>query len=79
MSYVDPILARESTKNLSKEQIRDALITARLEKDKPSVIVADTIKGKGVSFMEDDNNWYYRTPNKEELTAALQEINGLQS
>ena len=63
----------------SFEQIRDALITARLEKDKPSVIVADTIKGKGVSFMEDDNNWHYRTPNKEELTAALQEINGLQS
>ena len=51
----------------SFEQIRDALITARLEKDKPSVIV------------EDDNNWHYRTPNKEELTAALQEINGLQS
>ena len=47
---------------------------ARLETKKPSIIVADTIKGKGISFMEDDNNWHYRTPNKEELAAALAEL-----
>ena len=38
------------------------------------MIVADTIKGKGVSFMEDNNNWHYRTPNTEELQAALAEL-----
>ena len=54
--------------------IIDALNAARNETNKPSVIVAHTIKGKGVSFMEDDNNWHYRTPNPEELKAALAEL-----
>ena len=56
------------------EAINKALDAARSETKKPSVIVADTIKGKGVSFMEDDNNWHYRTPNAEELEAALTEL-----
>ena len=56
------------------EAIKKALDAARSETKKPSVIVADTIKGKGVSFMEDDNNWHYRTPNAEELAAALSEL-----
>ncbi len=56
------------------EAINKALNAARSETKKPSVIVADTIKGKGVSFMEDDNNWHYRTPNAEELAAALTEL-----
>lgn len=56
------------------EAINQALDVARSETKKPSVIVADTIKGKGVSFMEDDNNWHYRTPNTEELAAALAEL-----
>ena len=42
--------------------------------DRPSIIIAHTIKGKGVSFMEDNNNWHYRTPNKEELDMALSEL-----
>ena len=41
---------------------------------KPSAIIARTVKGKGVSFMEDDNNWHYRVPNDEELSAALAEL-----
>ncbi len=44
-------------------------------KNKPSVIIANTIKGKGISFMEDDNNWHYRIPNQEELKSALMELN----
>ena len=44
---------------------------------KPSVIIAHTVKGKGVSFMEDDNNWHYRTPNNQELELALKEISSL--
>jgi transketolase len=51
-----------------------ALEGARAEIDRPSVIVAHTVKGKGVSFMEDDNNWHYRTPNTQELAAALAEL-----
>lgn len=41
---------------------------------KPHMIVAHTVKGKGVSFMEDDNNWHYRVPNAEEVLAAKQEL-----
>lgn len=41
---------------------------------KPRVLIAHTIKGKGVSFMEDDNNWHYRTPNEEELRRAYDEL-----
>ena len=58
--------------------IAQALATARLQISKPSVIVAHTVKGKGVSFMEDDNNWHYRTPNPEELVAALAELQEVQ-
>ena len=56
--------------------ICNALTNARKETEKPSIIVAHTIKGKGVSFMEDDNNWHYRTPNEKELAAALSELDG---
>ena len=56
------------------KEIQNALQEAKNMKTKPSVIIAHTIKGKGVSFMEDDNNWHYRTPNAEELNAALKEL-----
>ena len=45
----------------------------------PKVLIANTLKGKGISFMEDDNNWHYRTPDTEELKAALSELQGKQS
>jgi transketolase len=41
---------------------------------KPSVIIAHTTKGKGVSFMEDNNNWHYRIPSPEEVAAAKKEL-----
>jgi transketolase len=43
---------------------------------KPSVIIANTVKGKGVSFMEDDLLWHYRSPSKEQLEKAIQEVKG---
>lgn len=43
--------------------------------DKPTVIVANTIKGKGVSFMENKVEWHYKSPNDEEYIQALNEIN----
>jgi len=43
-------------------------------REKPLCIVAHTVKGKGVSFMEDDNNWHYRSPKPAELEQALQEL-----
>lgn len=44
---------------------------------KPRAIIANTVKGKGVSFMEDDNNWHYRIPTAEQVDAAFREL-GLQ-
>lgn len=42
--------------------------------NQPRMIIADTIKGKGVSFMEDDNNWHYRSPDASEVSAAKEEL-----
>lgn len=41
---------------------------------RPTVLIANTIKGKGVSFMEDDNNWHYRIPSAAELAKAFTEL-----
>jgi transketolase len=41
---------------------------------KPVAIVAHTVKGKGVSFMEDDNNWHYRIPTADEVKLARKEL-----
>ena len=41
---------------------------------RPVALVARTVKGKGVSFMEDDNNWHYRSPNADELSRARVEL-----
>ena len=43
--------------------------------EKPTVIIAKTIKGKGVSFMENQVKWHYSSPNNNELLEALNEIN----
>jgi transketolase len=41
---------------------------------RPIAVIAHTVKGKGVSFMEDDNNWHYRIPTADEVRAAQQEL-----
>lgn len=41
----------------------------------PIAIVAHTTKGKGISFIEDDNNWHYRSPTAEEVIHAAEELN----
>jgi transketolase len=46
----------------------------RLSKSRPNLIVMHTMKGKGVSFMENDILWHYRYPRDEEYTNALKEL-----
>ncbi|MBS5788350.1 MAG: transketolase [Clostridioides difficile] len=58
------------------DQIFAALDMARSTVDKPTMIVAKTIKGKGVSFMEDQAGWHGKAPNDEELERALAELGG---
>lgn len=41
---------------------------------RPKAIIAKTVKGKGVSFMEDDNNWHYRSPSQKEVEMAALEL-----
>ena len=55
-------------------QIRDVLTGVPLETGKPNCIIAHTVKGKGVSFMEDTLLWHYRSPQGEELERAIREI-----
>ena len=56
------------------DALADRMNGAPQQAGKPTAIIARTTKGKGVSFMEDDNNWHYRIPNDEELQAALEEL-----
>lgn len=49
-------------------------ITTNPPLGKPTMIICHTIKGKGISFMEDDNNWHYRIPTVEEVRKAKQEL-----
>lgn len=51
-----------------------AALKTRVHEGRPLAIVAHTVKGKGVSFMEDDLEWHYRPPSASDLTRALEEI-----
>jgi transketolase len=55
-------------------QLLDVLTKEKNKDGKPVAIIAHTVKGKGVSFMEDDNNWHYRIPSEEELASAHKEL-----
>ena len=56
----------------------DAVRQAKSVYEKPTVIIAHTIPGKGVSFMEKDFTWHGKPPNKEEAQKALKELRTLQ-
>ena len=58
------------------EQILDAFKQARACKGKPTMIVAETIKGKGVSFMENNAGWHGKAPDEEQTKQALAELGG---
>lgn len=55
-------------------QIINALNKAKTIKGKPTVIIAKTIKGKGVSFMENHVGWHGKAPNEEEYNLAIKEL-----
>lgn len=56
------------------EQIAAAFKTAREVKGKPTAIIAHTLKGKGVSFMENQVGWHGKAPNDEEYAIAMEEL-----
>ena len=56
------------------DSLRAALAQARAAKGQPSVILAKTVKGKGVSFMENDAGWHGKAPNAEQYAQAMAEL-----
>ena len=56
------------------KEILNAYQRARDNKEAPTVIIAHTIKGKGISFMENKVDWHGKVPNKEEAETALKEL-----
>ncbi|MGI6433458.1 MAG: transketolase [Sphaerochaetaceae bacterium] len=53
------------------EHILNAVSTAKSVNNLPSVIIANTIKGKGLPFMEDDNSWHKKVPTEEQVERAI--------
>lgn len=58
------------------EQIQNAFAQAKATKGKPTMILARTIKGKGVSFMENNAAWHGSAPNSEQCAQAVSELGG---
>jgi len=56
------------------EEIISAIEEAKNTSGKPTMIIANTVKGKGVSFMEDQAGWHGKAPSKEEAEQALKEL-----
>jgi transketolase len=56
------------------DELRSAMSRWAQTLEGPACIIAHTVKGRGVSFMEDDNNWHYRIPTAEEVDAARAEL-----
>ena len=56
------------------DEIIKALDVAKNIKDKPTCIIAKTIKGKGVSFMENQVGWHGKAPNEEQYNKAIEEL-----
>jgi len=58
------------------EQLLDSFETAKMTKGKPTMIICKTIKGKGVSFMENKAEWHGKAPSEEEHRLAIEELMG---
>ena len=56
------------------DEIAAALKEARETKGMPTAIIAKTIKGKGVSYMENEAGWHGKAPNDEEFAIAMEEL-----
>ncbi len=58
------------------QELITAFEQAKKVKGKPTVIIANTIKGKGVSFMENEASWHGKAPNEEQYMQAMKELGG---
>ncbi len=58
------------------EEILNSIKWAKSNHDGPSIIIANTVKGKGVSFMENTHKWHGKPPTREEYELAIKELEG---
>lgn len=58
------------------DEILGAIETAKNHKGQPTVIICNTVKGKGVSFMENEASWHGTAPSKEQCEIAIKELGG---
>ncbi|MBD7911118.1 MULTISPECIES: transketolase [Clostridium] len=58
------------------DEILESIESAKKYKDKPTAILCNTVKGKGVSFMENEASWHGTAPNREECEKAIKELGG---
>lgn len=56
------------------DELKEALKNTRNKENKPTVIIANTIKGKGISYMENNILWHYRAPQGEDYERAVKEL-----
>jgi transketolase len=78
---IEPLAAKFNSFNFEVREINGhhfeeiySSLTSPPKDNKPVIIIANTIKGKGVSFMENTPMWHYRAPSEIELTNALREL-----
>jgi transketolase len=57
------------------EDLQNTFQSIPFEKGKPSLVIAHTVKGKGISFMEHQPKWHHGVPNQEQFELAIQELN----
>lgn len=61
------------------EALATTLDTVPFQTGKPSLVLAKTVKGKGVSFMEDVKTWHHKVPSDEQLATALNELSAMEA
>ena len=54
----------------------EAAVEMAKNSQKPTAIIAHTVKGKGISFMENEIEWHGKAPNRKEMEQALRELGG---
>ena len=59
------------------EEILDAFEAAKKTKNMPTAIIAKTVKGRGISYMENKALWHWKAPNEEEYKLAIEELSNI--
>jgi transketolase len=56
------------------QELRQSLAVSPIKDNRPLALIAHTIKGKGVSFMENEVEWHYKSPNASQLNEAIAQV-----